>query len=167
MRSRPEIGCGLLLLALGVSGARAELQVGDALPDLDQVVWSDGTPPPLQGRVVLLDFWASWCAPCKAAFPTFANLQREYGEAGLVVIGVGVDKSASAYAQFVAKTAPPFVTLHDGDQRLVRMVRVPAMPTSYLFDRRGRLRFIHRGFYGDKTAGEMRDQIEVLLNEQE
>lgn len=148
----------------GAGVARAALAVGEPFP-----AWGDfgleGEVPAHAGRVVLVDFWASWCAPCKAAFPVFDELQREWAEAGLVIIAVSVDKSAAAYGKFVERLKPGFVTVRDERQELVATVKVPAMPTSYLVDRRGVVRFVHRGFYGERTAAELRAQIKQLTEE--
>lgn len=146
-------------------GLRAELQVGDTMPDLEEMELTGGSLPETKGRVVLLDFWASWCAPCKASFPAYGRIHRDYEKRGLLVLAVGVDKQAAAHERFVRKMMPGFVTLHDGRQKLVGRVSVPAMPTSYLFDRHGRLRFIHRGFHGESTTEDIRQQIEFLLGE--
>ena len=78
---------------------------------------------------------------------------------------VGIDEKPAAAADFVRKLAPPFATLHDREQKLVRQVVVPAMPTSYLVGRDGRVRVVHTGFHGDATARELRREIETLLAE--
>jgi peroxiredoxin len=82
-----------------------------------------------------------------------------------VIAAISIDEKSTAAAAFARKLAPPFVTLHDREQKLVKEVVVPAMPTSYLLGRDGRVRFVHQGFHGDATARELRKQIEALLNE--
>ena len=84
---------------------------------------------------------------------------------GLVLLAVSVDEKPAAYEGFVKKLNPPFVTLLDREQKLVRAVRVPTMPTSYLLDRTGRVRFVHEGFHGEATEREVRKEIETLLAE--
>ncbi len=142
--------------------ARAQTGVGDVFPALDQAGLA-GSLPDTAGKVVLVDFWASWCAPCKASFPALARLYNDYGSRGLVVVAVSVDEKASAYTAFVQKFNPPFAVPHDQAQKLVSAVRVPTMPSTYLLDRSGRVRFLHRGFQGKETESEMRRQIEALL----
>src|SRR5688572_26435554 len=148
--------------------ARAETKSGDIFPALSGaglVPLANTVLPETAGKVVLVDFWASWCAPCKASFPMMAQLQKEYGARGLVIAAVGVDEKPAAAAAFARKLSPPFATVHDREQKLVRQVVVPTMPTSYLVGRDGRLRFVHEGFHGEATERGLRKQIELLLAE--
>lgn len=154
--------------ALALVVARADVKVGDVFPPLTTagvVALAGAELPATAGKVVLVDFWASWCTPCKASFPTMAELYKDYSGRGFVLAAVGVDEKASAASGFAKKLAPPFPTLHDRDQKFVRLVGVPTMPTSYLIGRDGRVRFVHQGFHGDATAKELRAQIESLLAE--
>ena len=149
-------------------GVHAETKAGDVFPALTAtglVPVGNTRLPPTKGQVVLVDFWASWCAPCKASFPMMAQLHKDFAGQGLVIAAVGVDEKLAAATAFVKKLSPPFATLHDREQTLVEQVVVPTMPTSYLVGRDGRVRFVHRGFHGDATARELRKQIEVLLAE--
>ena len=167
LRRKPS----LYLTAFALFGAaflRGEIKVGDPFPTLDATALTKlagADLAGLDGKIVLVDFWASWCAPCKASFPVMAKLHRDYVARGLVVTAVSVDEKAAAATAFVRKLAPPFPTLHDRDQKLVKQVVVPTMPTSYLLGRDGRVRFIHVGFHGDSTDRELRKQIDLLLAE--
>jgi thiol-disulfide isomerase/thioredoxin len=158
----------LLGLALVATLARAEIKVGDVFPALDAATLTPlvgASLPVTQGQVVLVDFWASWCTPCKASFPMIAKLHQDLAARGLVVVAVGIDEKPAAAAAFVKKLAPPFPTVHDRSQKLVQQVVVPTMPTSYLLGRDGRVRFIHQGFHGERTDRELRQQIATLLAE--
>jgi thiol-disulfide isomerase/thioredoxin len=115
--------------------------------------------------VVLVDFWASWCAPCKASFPVYGRLDSEFSQRGLVIVAVSVDEDASAFEAFVRRFEPAFLVELDRGQKLVREVQVPSMPTSYLIDRKGRVRFMHPGFHGRPTELALRAEIETLLSE--
>lgn len=156
-----------LMLALAAP-LHADVRTGDAFPVLAKAGLAPlvgGELPATEGKVVLVDFWASWCAPCKASFPAFAQLHQEYAPRGLVIVAISVDEKAPAALAFARKLAPPFVTLHDREQALVRQVGVPTMPTSFLLGRDGRVRFVHEGFHGDSSERELRKQIEALLAE--
>ncbi len=155
-----------LVAALGV--ARAQIKVGDAFPAPAAhgvVNLAGGELPATQGRLMLVDFWASWCAPCKASFPMMAKLQKDYAERGFTVLAIGIDEKPALAAAFWKKMAPPFPTLHDRAQALVQKVAPPTMPTSYLVDGAGKVRFVHSGFHGDATERELRKQIDLLLTE--
>ena len=159
----------ILLVALAVTGiprARAEIKVGDLFPDLRSVSLDGGVVPDTKGRVTLVDFWASWCAPCKASFPAFARLNTAYANRGLVIVAVSVDEAKPAYQAFVKRWHPPFPALLDEGQKLVTAVKVPTMPTSYLIGRDGRVRFVHSGFHGSETEELLRRHIDAVLGEQ-
>jgi thiol-disulfide isomerase/thioredoxin len=146
-------------------GAQAQVAPGDAFPPLASAGLGGASLPETAGRVVLVDFWASWCAPCKASFPVYSRIQSDYADRGLVIVAVGVDDTASAFAAFVARMRPSFASVHDVRHTLVAAVQVPTMPTSYLVDRSGRVRFMHAGFHGDRTDRELRREIDTLLAE--
>jgi thiol-disulfide isomerase/thioredoxin len=165
--ARPFFKLGLVVACVSACAtvAPAQIALGDAFPSLSAAHLTGGVVPPIEGRVVLVDFWASWCAPCKTSFPAFARLTTEYASRGLVIVAVSVDEKPASYAAFVKKLQPPFATLLDQSQKLVREVNVPAMPTSYLIGRDGRVRYVHRGFHGAVTEAELRKDIESLLAE--
>ncbi len=148
------------------TGAHAEIKVGDAFPALESyglVNLAGGEVPSLAGKVTLVDFWASWCAPCKASFPAMSKLYTDYESRGVQVVAVSIDEKPAAAAAFYKKMTPPFTALHDREQKLVQLVVVPTMPTSYLVGRDGKVHFLHTGFHGDTT--ELRKEIDSLLDE--
>jgi len=158
----------LLLIGLlaGVASVRAAIKEGDAFPPLTAsgvAILAGGELSDPAGKVMLVDFWASWCAPCKASFPAMAKLHSEYSRRGLVVVAVSVDEKLADAMLFVKKLAPPFLTLHDRQQNLVKQVVVPTMPTSYLVGRDGKVRLVQSGYHGDASDQELRKRIEVLL----
>ena len=152
------LGAGLATVGL------ATIEAGDALPD-----WSayalEGEVPDLAGKVVLVDIWASWCAPCKASFPAYAALQAEWKAQGFVILGVSVDRKSKDYDRFLKQNPPGFPTVRDTDQKVVAALTPPAMPTSYIFGRDGKLRSIHQGYRGQSTLNTLRAEIEPLLAE--
>jgi thiol-disulfide isomerase/thioredoxin len=157
--------CRFLVAAAAMAAlcARAQVAPGDLFPPLAAAGLGGGPLPETSGKVVIVDFWASWCAPCKASFPAYSRLQGEFADRGLVVLGVGVDDSPSAYSAFIARLKPSFATVLDSKHSLVSAVQVPTMPTSYLIDRSGRVRFVHAGFHGDRTERELHGEVEALL----
>jgi thiol-disulfide isomerase/thioredoxin len=154
-----------LVLCAGLGGADAAVGVGEAFPSLASLAPEGGTPPATAGRVTLVDFWASWCAPCKESFPAYARLQADYQARGLVIVAVSVDENPAKYAAFVKQVSPPFPTLRDPAHQFVSRVRVPVMPTCYLLGRDGRVRFVHPGFHGAETDRQIRREIDSLLAE--
>jgi thiol-disulfide isomerase/thioredoxin len=149
---------GLVLLPVFAAG----LKVGDALPDLAKFNL-EGTLPDTKGKVVLIDFWASWCAPCKASFPVMDDLVKKYGEKGFIIIAVNVDDDKGEMDKFLKKTPTAFTVVRDGKQKLVAAADVATMPTSFLIDKSGKIRFTHEGFEGEPTRKQYETQIEELL----
>jgi len=143
----------------------AALKPGDAAPDLATFKLEGKLPDNLKGKVVLLDFWASWCPPCRRSFPAMQELHKRYGGQGLAVVAVSVDEKREAMERFLKSMDASFATVRDADQKLVVAVDVATMPTSFVIDRRGKVRFVHNGYFGDATVGEYRQQVELLLKE--
>jgi thiol-disulfide isomerase/thioredoxin len=155
------LGC---VAALAGTPVLAGWKEGTSLPALGSFQL-EGTPPATAGKVVLVDFWASWCGPCRQSFPVLDNLQKQYGREGLVVIGVNVDKDSAAMKKFLSEHPVAFAVVRDAAQKLVGKADVQSMPASFLVDRQGNVRFIHTGFHGEKTAEEYAKEIQTLLGE--
>jgi thiol-disulfide isomerase/thioredoxin len=153
------------LLVVSPRPARADVRVGDLFPALAGAGLEAQAPPATNGKVVLVDFWASWCTPCRLSFPAYGRLNSEFASKGLVIVAIGVDRDPSDYDSFIRALSPAFFVAFDKGQQLVREVRVPAMPTSYLLDRSGRVRFIHPGFRGAETEAILRTEIASLASE--
>ena len=100
----------------------------------------------LHGKVVVLDFWASWCVPCRRSFPWMNSMQEKYGDEGLVIIGVNLDAVDADAQAFLQETPADFRIISDPQGTLAREHDVIAMPTSYIFDRNGNLVTRHLGF---------------------
>lgn len=130
------------------------------------VIDISGTPliQSARGKVVLLDFWASWCAPCRKSFPWMNALQKKYGDRGLAVIAVNMDMQKQLAAEFLQATPAQFRIEYDAQGELARQLEVSAMPTSFLLDRNGKIIKQHAGFReAQRTAREL--EIEQLLKE--
>jgi thiol-disulfide isomerase/thioredoxin len=144
--------CALLVAVAAGSAAASESD--EATLDLDQ----------FKGKVVLLDFWASWCAPCKASFPWMQHLSRRYPRSDLVVIAVNLDHERSLADRFLEAERPDFTVVFDPLGRIAERYDVRGMPASYYIDRSGHVRFSHAGFRdGDRDAAER--QIATLIAE--
>jgi thiol-disulfide isomerase/thioredoxin len=152
-----------LLLGAFIGTPAAAVQVGDKFPTLSQYKLEDLSVESFDGKIVVVDFWASWCAPCKASFPALAALQEEF-KGKVVVIGVSVDAKRTDYERFVKRLKPGFPTARDADHGLSAAAKPPTMPSSYVVDRHGIVRFVHAGFRAE-TAEELRRNIRQLLEE--
>lgn len=119
----------------------------------------------LQGKVVYLDFWASWCPPCRVSFPIFEELRAELGEAGFEIYAISVDEDEQEALGFLeATSAVSFPLVRDATGSAPTAYGVPGMPTGYLIDRKGVVRIIHHGF--KKSDGEkLRAAVVQLLGE--
>lgn len=116
-----------------------------------------------RGKVVYLDFWASWCAPCRQSFPWMNDLQQQYGPAGLTVIGVNVDHDRQAADQFLRQSPPGFKIVYDPDGHIAGQYNLKEMPTTVLIGRDGKVHYIHSGFVPGKE-GEYMTHIGALLH---
>lgn len=158
-------GAALALLLLLSPPALAEVRGGAQAPDFTLKTLKGDTLQlsALRGKVVLLDFWASWCEPCQRELPELEKLQRELGARGLQVVALNLDQqrqNAQSAAQRLRLTLP--VPL-DPESKVAERYDPPKMPTSYLIDRAGVVRFIHAGYEGLKDVSRLRDELNQLL----
>jgi thiol-disulfide isomerase/thioredoxin len=117
-----------------------------------------------QGSVVYLDFWASWCGPCKLSFPFMQRMQAVYGKDGLKVITVNLDTDAAAAQRFLTKVGGNLPVVYDPAGTLAERYDIGAMPTSILISKTGDIQFVHEGFHLDKVD-EYQAHIQQLLSE--
>ncbi|PKM11805.1 MAG: redoxin [Gammaproteobacteria bacterium HGW-Gammaproteobacteria-3] len=115
-----------------------------------------------RGKVLYVDFWASWCPPCVKSFPFMNQLVRDYKAQGLEVIGINLDEINTDAAQFLDRHPTQFTVLADLAKTCARDFEVKAMPSTYLVDRNGIIRHIHLGFRSGAEA-ELKENIERLL----
>jgi peroxiredoxin len=99
-----------------------------------------------RGQVVLINFWASWCGPCRQEMPLLDRLHHRYEDAGFAVLGVNVEGEAEPAQEIVDKTNVTFPVLIDEDQKVSEMYNLEAMPSTVVVDRDGVIRYIHRGY---------------------
>jgi peroxiredoxin len=117
-----------------------------------------------RGNVVLVNFWASWCGPCKVEMPHLNKLHDKYRAAGVTLLGVNVDEDVRTAQSASAKLAVRFPVLHDADKLVSKRYDLQSMPATVLIDRDGRVRYLHRG-YRDGMEADYERQIRELVKE--
>ncbi|HEX6706441.1 MAG TPA: TlpA disulfide reductase family protein [Albitalea sp.] len=117
-----------------------------------------------RGRVVLVNFWATWCGPCRQEMPHLNRLYDKYRSSGFTLLGVNIDDDARLAAEVAAKLGVRFPVLLDTDKKVSRLYDMSAMPATIVIDRDGKVRFIHRG-YRDGVEKTYEQQIRDLLKE--
>jgi peroxiredoxin len=116
----------------------------------------------LKGKIVVIDFWASDCLPCREAVPELNVLYKEFKTKNTVFLGINADEDARYTNSFLKEFKPLYTLLDDRKHQLISKMGVDSMPTTYLLDSGGIVRFINRGFKsGD--AQKIRDEIQKLL----
>jgi cytochrome c biogenesis protein CcmG/thiol:disulfide interchange protein DsbE len=160
------IALGLTLLVLtGAGWAPKKVAVGKMAPEfsLSGLATEDSVSlSQLRGRVVFVDFWASWCLPCRQLMPRIAALKAAHPD--LEVVAVSVDANREKAITFLRAVEPSLRAVHDGDQKVSDSYGVQRMPSSFLIDKSGRLRFRHDG-YGEKDLDAIERQVRLLLEE--
>jgi thiol-disulfide isomerase/thioredoxin len=153
----------LLALALG-PGVASATTPGATAPALE-LPQANGSPlrlAELMGQVVYVDFWASWCGPCRKSFPWMNAMQQRYGSQGLVILAVNLDEARADAEAFLATTPAAFTLLYDPSGQSARAWRVKGMPTSYLIGANGTVRLVHTGFREEQRV-ELERQIRLAL----
>ena len=157
----------LAALAIALSHPAAALEAGMPAPTLAMASLADGkavTLAELRGQVVYVDFWASWCVPCRQSMPVLDELYRKHGGAGFTVVGVNKDVTETDARRFLHAVKVTFPLITDETDVLARAFDVKAMPSGYLVDRKGVVRQVHRGFTSH-TAAALEAQVIKLLAE--
>lgn len=163
--------CGLAValaaLCMPAAASDATVAVGAPAPELRLRDWQ-GQPRDLaefRGKVVLVNFWASWCEPCREEMPELDELRQQYGARGFEIVAVNLGESQRRIQSFVTAFLPDgvsFVILQDRDSQAYKQWQVRALPASFLLDREGRLRWQSLGRL-DPAAPAMLKRIEELL----
>ncbi len=104
-----------------------------------------------KGQVVYLDFWASWCGPCKESFPWLNQIQQKYKDKGLTVIGINLDKDKTNADEFLKSHPAVFKIIYNTQGDLAKKYGVKGMPFSVIIDKNGKILHSHIGFHMDKT----------------
>lgn len=117
-----------------------------------------------RGKVVLVDFWASWCGPCLRSFPWLNRMQAKYADRGLVVLGVNLDKNRADADRFIQKLQPKFEILYDESATLAHQFDVQTMPSSFVLDSSGEVVMKHWGFT-TKEADKFEKKLMIILED--
>lgn len=118
----------------------------------------------LKGKVVYLDFWASWCDPCRASFPWMAEMKKKYGTQGFEIIAVNLDKERELADKFLKEMDVNFIVAFDPSGESAERYELRGMPGSYLIAKNGSLQASHLGFR-DKDKEKLENAIKILLQE--
>jgi thiol-disulfide isomerase/thioredoxin len=118
----------------------------------------------LKGKIVLVNFWASWCGPCRKEMPVLEQLNRQYHNKGVALLGVNVEPDSAAATDWLKATPVSFPILFDVDSKVSKLYQVEGMPNTVILDRKGNVRYIHRG-YQPGAENEYLDQIRALIRE--
>ena len=115
-----------------------------------------------RGRVVMVNFWATWCAPCRQEMPQLNRLYQKYRSAGFVLLGVNVDDDPSKAAEVATKLGVTFPVLLDPEKNVSKLYDLSTMPSTVIIDRDGKVRYVHRGYlngYEDTYEKQVREML--------
>ncbi len=161
----------VLLLGLGwlpTAGGAEEpsVKVGDAFPNLADFELEGDVPKDLKGKLVIVDFWASWCGPCRGTFPLMEELHRRLGRRGLVIIAVNEDKVRVGMTEFLKMHPVSFTVVRDAKKKLAAKVNMDQMPVSYILDGEGKVVSIQEGERTMANRAAFIKVVEDLLSKQ-
>ena len=151
-----------LATASAMSALAGQPKIGDAFPSLADFKL-EGKLPDLKDKVVVVDFWASWCGPCKASFPAFTELHEKFADKGLVIVAVSIDEDKGDMEGFLKKAKVPFATVRDAKQKLAEKLSIESIPTTFILGRDGKIAALHNGYGGDSTKLELIATVGKLL----
>jgi peroxiredoxin len=166
LQRRSLMGLVLLAAAAATGAARARVAAQVAAPDftLRQIDGPNLRLGEQRGRVVMVNFWATWCGPCRVELPQLAKLHDRYRGSGFVLLGVNIDEDPNAARALAGKLGLKFPVLLDTDKKVVAAYDLNAMPATVLIDKDGRVRHLHRG-YREGVEQTYEQQVRELLKE--
>ena len=151
------------------STSLAALSEGDVAPAFDLPVLGEAEMVSLaehHGKVVYLDFWASWCGPCRISLPQISKLQEELGSSQFQVIAINLDKNQDRGIRFLRRFPVNYTVLSDPAGKVAKIYQLPGMPSSFIINQAGSISLTHTGFrQGDMTI--IHDHIKKLLAQNE
>jgi peroxiredoxin len=165
MRPIPTLAL-LTILLCAVAPANAAVNPGAPAPAFTLAARDGGklSLADLKGQVVMINFWATWCGPCRQEMPLLAQLHDKYEPLGFIMLGVNVEPDSAAAVAWLKNVPVNFPILFDTDSAVAGRFGVEGMPSSVLVDRNGQVRYIHRGYKpGDEAK--YADMIRSLVKE--
>ncbi len=157
-------GLAALALLAAVAAVGADANAPAPPFTLNEVGGQSASLAQYKGQVVMLNFWATWCGPCQQEMPLLDQMYKKYKPAGFTLIGVNVDKDAPPVKQLLERKPVSFPVLLDPASQVSKAYHVDEMPSTVLIDRKGNVRFLHRGYKpGDEN--EYQDRIRQLIRE--
>jgi thiol-disulfide isomerase/thioredoxin len=156
---------GLLVAALLSTPALAVAPAGPAPAfQLKSMAGTDVSLAQYKGQVVMINFWATWCGPCRQEMPLLEQLHKKYKPMGFTLLGVNVEPDSSLAADWLKATPVTFPILFDTRSEVSKLYQVAGMPSTVIIDRKGNVRWLHRGYKpGDENK--YLDQIRALVRE--
>lgn len=153
-----------LLLCFSATNAAFALEAGKPMPEigLKTLDGKNVTAKALKGKVVVLDFWATWCGPCKVELPILQKLYKKYGKDGLVIIGINIDNEPDKLKGFLSKLGVTFPIAHDKGKEVTKRYEPEKMPSSFIIGRDGVVKHVHAGFNAEDEA-KFEKEIKALL----
>ena len=156
-----------VLASVGVEASgKATIRIGDKFPNLAEFGLEGDLPALAKGKLVIVDFWASWCGPCRGTFPLMESLHRRWGKQGLVIVAVNEDKSQVAETEFLKQHPVTFTVVRDPRKKLAAAVNVPILPCSYILDSNGKVLSIQSGERTMENRAVFVKRVEELLAQQ-
>ena len=153
--------------AVGLAPSSAyATSAGQKAPDFNLAARSGGRVSlrELAGKVVVVDFWASWCEPCKAELPELEKLHKQLATQGVVVVAINIDQDRANGERLAQKLGLTLPVGLDPTGKVAETYDPPKMPSSYVIDRRGVVRFVHAGYDGAGDVARLRREIQQLLD---
>lgn len=158
--------CGLGVAALlslpGIAGAGQKAGQPAAAFALRDLAGGELKLEELRGKVVVLDFFASWCEPCLKELPALETLHRKYAPAGVVFVAINLDKERQNALELVSRLKLTLKVLLDPEGKIAERYDPPKMPSSYVIDRAGVVRFVNEGFSGAADLVKLEKQLTEL-----
>ncbi len=151
--------------ASSASGGTGGL-VGSPGPDFSQATVANGrgnvSLRSLQGKVAIVDFWATWCGPCKKSFPKLQELNTKYKASGLTIVGISEDDDKAGIPAFAEELGAKFPLAWDADKSIAGKWHPKSMPSTFILDRQGVVRFVHLGYHDGEEA-EIEREVKSLM----